>query len=79
MLHDVGLVLQHVDVAGLHARVAALVQVQDVAVGEGELGRAVLGSDDQQALVLRLAHDVMRALKGHLLDRGVERRRRRRS
>ena len=64
--------MEGVDVARLDAGVAPLVQVQDVAVGEGDLGVALLGAEDVQALVLAVLHDVVRALQGRLLDHGHE-------
>ena len=52
MLHHVQGVVHGVDVTGLDARVAALVEVEDVAIGERDLVAALFGADDPQALVL---------------------------
>ena len=71
MLDHVGRMLDRVNVPGLDPGVAALVQVEDLPVAKGDLGLALLGADDVQALVLRTLDDVGRALERRLLDERV--------
>ena len=66
--------MQLVDVARLDARVAALVQVQDVAVAEGVLARPFFGSGEQEALVLAvvdIAEDAMIAGERQLVTLNI--------
>ncbi len=67
VLQRVDGVVQRVEVARLHPGVAALVQVDEVPLGERDLVAALLGADHVEALVLALAHHVFRALEGELL------------
>src|SRR4029453_16399540 len=60
-------------VAGPHARVAALVEVEDVALDQPHLAAALLGADDVEALVLTAGNDVGGALDGDSLADGEER------
>ena len=75
VLHGVGDVVERVEVARLHARVAALVEVDELAVAEGVLVEALLRADQEQALVLPVVDDVGGALQRELFGHGVESRR----
>src|SRR5439155_8924694 len=72
VLDVVGGVMGGVHVAGLDAGVAAFAEVDDVALGEADLGGAALGSQDVEAVVLGVVEDVLGALQGHLFDGGYE-------
>ena len=54
VLHGVRDVVERVEVARLHTGVAALVEVDDVPVGQGDLVPAQLGAEQVEALVLPL-------------------------